>query len=130
MNSATDPAADSATNPVMKPELHAAVTAALDKKAADPVALELRCVCSFTDYFLICTGANARQVQAISEEIELRLKRGGLRPYHIEGYPQAEWILMDYVDFMVHVFSPKARLYYDLERLWRMAPRIRLEEAG
>ena len=114
----------------MKSELQAAVTAALDKKAVDPVALELRDVCSFTDYFLICTGANPRQVQAISEEIELRLKRGGLRPYHIEGYPQAEWILMDYVDFMVHVFSPKARLYYDLERLWRIAPRIRLEEAG
>ena len=116
--------------PAMKSELQAAVTAALDKKAVDPVALELRDVCSFTDYFLICTGANPRQVQAISEEIELCLKRGGLRPYHIEGYPLAEWILMDYVDFMVHVFSPKARLYYDLERLWRIAPRIRLEEAG
>ncbi len=117
-------------NPAVNPELHAAVIAALDKKAEEPVALELRNVCSFTDYFLICTGTNARQVQAISEEIELRLKRSGVRPHHIEGYNQAEWILMDYVDFMVHVFSPKARLYYDLERLWRMAPRIQLEEAG
>ena len=114
----------------MNPELHAAVIAALDKKAEEPVALELKGVCSFTDYFLICTGTNPRQVRAISEEIELRLKRTGVRPHHIEGFYQAEWILMDYVDFMVHIFSPKARLYYDLERLWRIAPRIRLEEAG
>ena len=119
-----------AMNPAMNPELHTAVTAAADKKALDPIALELRGICSFTDYFLICSGTNPRQVQAISEEIELRLKRCGLRPHHIEGYHRAEWILMDYIDFVVHIFSPSARLYYDLERLWRMAPRLRLEEAG
>lgn len=111
-------------------ELLAAVAAARDKKAMDPVALDLKGICSFTDYFLIFTGANPRQVQAISEEIELRLKRGGLLPHHVEGYNQAEWILMDYLNFVVHIFSSKARLYYDLERLWRTARRLRLEEAG
>ncbi len=114
----------------MKTALVTAAAAAREKKAMDAVALELKGICSFTDYFLICSGANPRQVQAISDEIELRLKAAGLRPSHIEGYNQAEWILMDYVDFVVHIFSVKARLYYDLERLWRSAPRIRLEEAG
>ncbi len=114
----------------MIPQLQAAVTAALEKKAADPVALDLQGVCSFTDYFLIFTGANPRQAQAISDEIEQQLGSGGLWPHHIEGYNQAEWILMDYVDFVVHIFSPKARMYYDLERLWRTARRLPLEEAG
>ena len=114
----------------MMRELQTAAAAARDKHALDPVGLEVKEICSFTDYFLILSGANPRQVQAISDEIELRLKRGGLRPSHIEGYNHAEWILMDYVDFVVHIFSVKARLYYDLERLWRVAPRVRLEEAG
>ncbi|HEV2696845.1 MAG TPA: ribosome silencing factor, partial [Terriglobales bacterium] len=79
---------------------------------------------AFTDYFLICSGTNPRQIQAISDEVELRLKRAGTYPHNIEGYKQAEWVLLDYVDFVVHVFSVAARKYYDLERLWRSAEKI------
>jgi ribosome-associated protein len=111
----------------MTQELQTAIDAAGDKKAIDPVALEVKGICSFTDYFLIFSGSNPRQVQAISDEIELRLKRQGLAAHHIEGYSQAEWVLMDYIDFVVHIFSEKARLYYDLERLWRAARRLPVE---
>ena len=79
---------------------------------------------AFTDYFVICSGTNPRQVQAISDEVELRLKRAGLYPNNIEGYKQAEWVLIDYVDFVVHVFSESARRYYDLERLWKSAKKL------
>ncbi len=76
----------------------------------------------FTDYFVICSGSNPRQIQAISDEVEERLSKGtGMRPSHIEGYKQADWVLLDYVDFVVHVFSEKAREFYDLERLWKAA---------
>ncbi len=110
-------------------EVGAAVQAARDKKAADLLLLDLAGLSSFTDYFLICSAGNPRQGQAISDEILLRLGRRGLRPSHIEGYNQAEWILMDYVHFVVHIFSKQARLFYDLERLWRSAPRLSVEEA-
>lgn len=113
----------------MSNELQTVIEAARDKKAIDPVALEVKGVCSFTDYFLLFSGSNPRQIQAISDEIELRLKRQGTPAYHIEGYSQAEWVLMDYVDFVVHIFSGKARLYYDLERLWRAARRLPIEWA-
>jgi ribosome-associated protein len=83
---------------------------------------------AFTDYFVLCSGTNPRQVQAIADEVELRLKTAGLRPAHVEGYKQAEWILVDYVDFIVHVFSEKARKYYDLERLWKTARRLEPSE--
>lgn len=109
-------------------ELEIAVAAARSKKAEETLALNVRKLCSFTDYFLICGGTNPRQVQAIADEIELRLKKQGAHAHHIEGYNQAEWVLMDYVDFVVHVFSEKARVYYDLERLWRAAPRVKLPE--
>jgi ribosome-associated protein len=79
---------------------------------------------AFTDYFVLCSGTNPRQVQAIADEVELRLKAAGLYPKQIEGYKQAEWILVDYIDFVVHVFSEKARKYYDLERLWKTARRL------
>jgi ribosome-associated protein len=79
---------------------------------------------AFTDYFVLCSGTNPRQVQAIADEVELRLKKAGLRPTHVEGYTQAEWVLIDYVDFVVHVFSEKARKFYDLERLWKSARRL------
>jgi ribosome-associated protein len=79
---------------------------------------------AFTDYFVLCSGTNPRQVQAIADEVELRLKKAGLRPTHVEGYSQAEWVLVDYVDFVVHVFSEKARKFYDLERLWKSARRL------
>ena len=79
---------------------------------------------SFTDHFVICTGANSRQVQAISDEIEERLAGAGLRPAHREGYATAEWILLDFRGFIVHIFTETARRFYDLERLWRPARRI------
>ncbi len=83
--------------------------------------LDLRGVTSFTDYFIICTGSNSRQIQSISDEVGLRLKKLGSLPISLEGYENAEWILADYGDFIVHIFSERARLYYDLERLWRQA---------
>ena len=83
--------------------------------------LDLTGITSFTDYFVICTGSNTRQIQAISEEVTLRMKDRGELPISVEGYDQAEWVLVDYGDFLVHIFSPKAREYYDLERLWRNA---------
>ena len=76
---------------------------------------------AFTDYFVVCSGTNPRQIQAIADEVELRLKKAGMHPTNIEGYKLAEWVLLDYVDFVVHVFSEKARQYYDLERLWKSA---------
>jgi ribosome-associated protein len=88
--------------------------------------LELTAITSFADYFVICTGANQRNVQAVSDEVGLRLKQHGELPLSLEGYNQAEWILADYGDFLVHVFSPKARQYYDLERLWRGAKAIEI----
>lgn len=103
-----------------------AVRAAADKKAEDLVVLDLRAVASFTDYFIICTGMNARQVQAVADSVEERLRNSGKRPLHVEGRSNAEWILLDYGDFIVHAFNPAARRFYDLERLWRDAERVEL----
>lgn len=108
-------------------EVSEAAQAALEKKADHLQLLDLSGLSSFTNYFIICSARNPRQSQAISDEIQLRLGRGGLRPSHIEGYNQAEWILMDYAHFVVHIFSEKARSFYDLERLWRSALRIPVE---
>lgn len=105
-----------------------AARAALDKKAADLVLLDLHGVASFTDYFLLCTGLSTRQVQAISDSVAEQLARYGVHPSHGEGYEQGEWVLLDYLDFVVHVFSPRARAYYDVERLWRRAARLPLPE--
>ena len=102
-----------------------AVKACQDKKAENITVLQLDEQASgFTDYFLLCSGANPRQVQAISDEIDQQLSAAGVEPKHIEGYNQAEWLLMDYVDFVVHIFSENARKFYDLERLWKTATRI------
>lgn len=98
--------------------------AAQEKKAADIVILDLTGVTSFTDYFVLCSGATSRQTQAIADEVGLQLKKRGELPGSSEGYEQGEWILLDYGDFLVHVFSPKAREYYALERLWREARTI------
>lgn len=98
-----------------------AAHAAESKKATDIRVLDLRQITSFTDYFVICSVANPRQGHAVCDEIEKQLKETGERPVSIEGYDQADWILMDYGDFLVHVFSENARQYYDLERLWRGA---------
>jgi ribosome-associated protein len=106
-------------------QLTIALTACQEKKAEELTVLELdKNSGAFTDYFVICSGSNPRQIQAISDEVELRLKRAGTYPNNIEGYRQAEWILLDYVDFVVHVFSSTARSYYDLERLWRTAKKL------
>jgi len=104
-------------------ELSEAIEAAFDKKAQDAVVLELGEICSFTDYFLICTGTSTRHNQSIADHIEETLKKYGVRPLHVEGHTEGEWILMDYVDFVVHIFSARAREFYDLERLWRAGKR-------
>ncbi len=104
----------------------AALHAASEKKAIDPVVLDLREIASFTDYFVIVSGANERQVQAISDEIYETLKKSGHAAARVEGYKTAEWILLDYGDFVVHVFEQKGRKFYDLERLWRESKRVEL----
>ncbi|MCC6857453.1 MAG: ribosome silencing factor [Bryobacterales bacterium] len=103
-----------------------AVRAAESKKASDIRVLDLTGITSFTDYFVICTGGNQRQIQAIADEVALKLKENGQRPLNVEGYDQAEWILADYGDFLVHIFSAAARQYYDLERLWRSAKSVEI----
>ena len=101
-----------------------ALQAASEKKALDLVVMDLREVASFTDYFMIVSGTNERQVQAIADEVFERLKKTGTPAARVEGRRTAEWILLDYGDFIVHVFDEKARRFYDLERLWREAKRI------
>lgn len=98
---------------------------ALDsKKASDIVALDIAEIATFARYFLICSGDSSRQIQAIAGEVEMKLKENGIRANHIEGYTHAEWVLMDYMDIVVHIFSRRAREYYDLERLWRDGKRL------
>ena len=103
-----------------------ALHAASEKKALEPVLLDLREIASFTDFFVIVSGANERQVQAISDEVYETLKKSGHTAARVEGYKTAEWILLDYGDFVVHVFEQKARQFYDLERLWRESKRVEL----
>ncbi len=107
-----------------------AVRAMESKKATDIRVLDLTGITSFADYFVICTGANQRQIQAISDEVNLQLKRQlGELPVSVEGYTQAEWILADYGDLLVHIFSPKSREYYGLDRLWRSAKSVGIPAA-
>jgi ribosome-associated protein len=103
----------------MTDSLKIAVNAADDKKASDLVILDISKIASFATYFFLCTGDSSRQMQAIADEIEKRLRAQGIRPSHLEGYQNSEWILLDYGDLVVHIFSKTARVYYDLERLWR-----------
>jgi ribosome-associated protein len=111
----------------LDPEVKLAIQCASDKKAFDIVGLDLRDIASFTEYFIIASGANQRQVQAIADEITEQLKKQlQTRPVRIEGYSSAEWILVDYGDFIVHVFNKEARDFYDLARLWRDARRVEL----
>ncbi|MGP0017262.1 MAG: ribosome silencing factor [Candidatus Sulfotelmatobacter sp.] len=113
----------------LKQQISAAIQACLEKKAEELSILEMeKGSGAFTDYFVLCSGTNPRQVQAIADEVELRLKVADLRPAHVEGYKQAEWVLLDYVDFVVHVFSEKARKFYDLERLWKTAKRLEVAD--
>ncbi|HET9262964.1 MAG TPA: ribosome silencing factor [Vicinamibacterales bacterium] len=109
-------------------EVARAVKAALDKKATNVVVLDLRRTPAFTDFFVLCSGQSGRQVKAIADAVEEAMKAARLRPAHIEGYDRAEWILMDYFDFIVHVFSPQTREFYSLERLWGDAERIEITE--
>lgn len=107
-----------------------AARVAEEKKAKDILILDLREVTSFTDFFVICTSTNPRQAQAIADEIGKQLKAAGELPISSEGYGSGEWVLLDYGDFLVHIFSESARKYYDLERLWRHAKAVSLEDAA
>ena len=101
-----------------------AVRGALDKKAVDVVVLDLRNTSAFTDFFVLCSGLNQRQVKAIADAVEESLRAAKVRPAHIEGYDRAEWVLMDFFNFIVHIFTPQTREFYSLERLWGDAERI------
>lgn len=105
-------------------EVGKVVKAALDKKAADVVVLDLRHTPAFTDFFILCSGHSQRQVKAIADGIEEALRAAKVKPAHVEGYERGDWILMDYFTFIVHVFTPQTRLFYSLERLWGDAERI------
>jgi ribosome-associated protein len=109
--------------------LQIAIRGAAEKKAVNMVALDLRPVASFTEFFVICSATNQRQVQAIADEISEQLKKQlKQNPVRVEGYNAAEWVLLDYGDFVFHIFDKDARDFYDLERLWRDAPKVELPE--
>ena len=110
----------------LPPLVAAAARAALDKKAEDALALDLRKVADFTDFFLLVTGNNQRQLVAIADAVTEALRAEGRRPEHVEGYPRHEWILLDYSGFVVHVMTPKSRSFYDLERIWGGSERLEL----
>jgi ribosome-associated protein len=114
----------SAPRPRLPAQIDRAVAAAEDKKAVDLVVLDLRKAAGFTDFFLIASGTNTRQVRAIADGVMEALAGEGVKPSHVEGYDRSEWILLDYFDFIVHVFAPETRVFYSLERLWGNAERI------
>ena len=117
----------SAASATAEPTWLLAVRAAESKKATDIKVLDLTGITSFADYFVICTGSNAKQIQAISDEVGIQLKKQARElPNSLEGYNQSEWVLADYGDLLVHIFSPKAREYYDLERLWRTGKNVEI----
>ena len=119
-------AAEEAIDREIFSQVEAAVRAAEDKKAVDMTVLRLAEITSFTDFFVICSGASTRQVQAIADGVIEELKRLGLRSMNTEGYANAEWVLIDFGTFVVHVFTEASRRFYDLERLWRDAERVEL----
>jgi ribosome-associated protein len=108
----------------MPAQIARAVRAAEDKKANDLLVLDLRKASGFTDYFVICSGTNPRQIRAIADAILDALAVDGARPAHVEGYDRSEWVLLDYFDFIVHIFAPETRVFYGLERLWGNAERV------
>ena len=114
----------------VRPELLSAIEAAQNKKAGAITVLDLTGLSAFTDYFLLCTGYSTPQVEAISDAVEEALTARGLRPQHREGRSGAEWLLLDYGSFIVHILTERLRLFYDLERLWRMAHRIDFDESA
>jgi ribosome-associated protein len=99
-------------------QVERAIQAAEDKKSFDIIVLDLRKAAGFTDFFVICSGGNARQIHAIADGIVEALGEDGVKPAHVEGYDRSEWILLDYFDFVVHVFAQETRMFYGLERLW------------
>ena len=107
-----------------------AVTAAGDKKAVDIVLLDMRKAAAFADYFLICSGTSTRQIRAIADAIIEAVASSGSKPAHVEGYERSEWVLLDYFDFIVHIFAPEPRAFYALERLWGNAERVDLPHPG
>ena len=114
--------------PRLSKELTAGITAALDKKATDVIVLDLSKGSAFTDFFVLCTGTNLRQVQAIADAVKDAIGKTGARPALVEGYDRGEWILLDYFDFIFHVFLPATREFYGLERLWGDAERVEVNE--
>ncbi len=121
------PTTSEATTRLVRRQLREAARAALGKKAQDLVILDVRKLADFCDYFLLCHGTNPHQIQAIAEAIELQLERqAGLSALQREGGRDGEWVVLDYMHFLVHVFSPRTRAFYDLERLWGAAPRLPL----
>jgi ribosome-associated protein len=109
-------------------QIEIAARAADDRKAVDLAILDLRKAGGFTDYFIICSGTNPRQTRAIADAVIDSLRAHGVKPAHVEGYDRSEWILLDYFDFIVHVFAPETRLFYGLERLWGSAERLELAQ--
>ena len=105
-------------------QIETAIDAAEDKKALDLAVLDLRKTGGFTDYFVICSGGNPRQIRAIADAVLDALAADGVKPAHVEGYDRSEWVLLDYFDFVVHVFAQETRVFYGLERLWGNAERI------
>ncbi len=127
MNTA-DPRTDTSKKPGLPAAMERAVQAARDKKAIDLVVLDLRPLASFTDAFVICSGQNVRQVRAIADAVEDALRQEQVKPAHVEGFQRADWVLLDYFDFVVHVFSTERRGFYALERLWGSAERVALPD--
>ena len=99
-----------------------------ERKAIDPILMEVGRLTSFTDYFLVASGNSSRQVQAISQHMARRLREEGFKPFGIEGEQEAHWVLMDYGDVVIHIFYQPVREFYDLEGLWTEAPRVDSDE--
>jgi ribosome-associated protein len=116
--------------PKLPTQIDHTIAAAEDKKAVDLVVLDLRKASGFTDFFVIASGTNTRQVRAIADGVMEKLADEGVKPAHVEGYDRSEWILLDYFDFIVHVFAPETRVFYGLERLWGNAERIEVAAGG
>jgi len=109
---------------VVPSDVRLAIEAAADKKANDLLVLDLRKAAGFTDFFVICSGTNSRQIRAIADSVRDTLAEAGTKPAHVEGYDRGEWVLLDYFDFIVHIFAPETRIFYGLERLWGNAERL------
>jgi len=115
--------------PRLPAQVAQAITAAADKKAEQLIVLDLRKAAGFTDFFVVASGTNTRQVRAIADSVRDTLAAEGIKPSNVEGYDRSEWVLLDYFDFVVHVFLPETRAFYGLERLWGNAERLEVSGA-